>query len=76
MKIDLKPTPILQELIEDLESKLDLTKDVLKGCGTYADEQFVEGLERDIKLLERVLGRVIAQQELIDMRAEQIIGLN
>jgi hypothetical protein len=72
MKIDLKPTPILQELIEDLENKLDLTKDVLKGCGSYADEQFVEGLERDIKLLERVLGRVIAQQELINLKTQSI----
>jgi len=27
-------------------------------------------------LLEAVLGRVIAQQELIDLRAEQVIGLN
>ena len=72
MNIDLKPTPVLQELIEDLESKLDLTKDVLKGCGTYADEQFVEGLERDIKLLERVLGRVIAQQELINLKTQSI----
>ena len=72
MKIDLKPTPILQELIEDLESKLDLTKDVLKGCGTYADEQFVDGIVKDVALLEAVLGRVIAQQELINLKTQSI----
>ena len=72
MKIDLKPTPILQELIEDLESKLDLTKDVLKGCGAYANPHFKKGLEKDIELLEAVLERVIVQQELIDIRMQSV----
>ena len=33
MNIDLKPTPVLQELIADLETTLNATKVVLKGCG-------------------------------------------
>ena len=74
--VNLKPTPVLQELIQDLEGKLNATKAVLADCGEYADPQFVDGIERDVALLEAVLGRVIAQQELIDMRAEQVIGLN
>ena len=74
--INLKPRPVLQELIQDLEGKLNATKISLAGCGAYANYHFKEGLKNDIKLLEAVLGRVIAQQELIDARAEQIIGLN
>ena len=74
--INLKPTPVLQELIQDLEGKLNATKAVLADCGEYADPQFVDGIERDVALLEAVLGRVIAQQELIDIRAKQVIGLN
>jgi len=36
----------------------------------------VRGLQADIKLLDQVIERCYAQQELIDMRAEQLIGLN
>ena len=76
VNINLKPTPVLQELIQDLENKLNATKAVLNDCGEYADPQFVDGIVKDVALLEAVLGRVIAQQELIDLRAEQVIGLN
>jgi len=72
MNIDLKPTPVLQELIQDLERKLNATKAVLADCGEYADPQFVDGIERDIALLEAVLGRVIAQQELIDIKSQSV----
>ena len=72
MKIDLKPTPVLQELIQDLENKLNATKAVLNDCGEYADPQFVDGIVKDVALLEAVLGRVIAQQELIDIRTQSI----
>ena len=72
MKIDLKPTPVLQELIQDLENKLNATKAVLNDCGEYADPQFVDGIAKDIALLEAVLGRVIAQQELIDIKTQSI----
>lgn len=72
MNIDLKPTPVLQELIEDLENKLNATKAVLADCGEYADPQFVDGIERDVALLEAVLGRVVAQQELINIKSQSI----
>ena len=74
--IDLKPRPVLQELIEDLTNKMLNLKQVLAGCGTYANSHFKEGLENDIKLLDEVIERCYAQQELIDLRNEQIIGLN
>tara|TARA_Y100000389_G_scaffold32320_1_gene27455 strand:+ start:495 stop:737 length:243 start_codon:yes stop_codon:yes gene_type:complete len=74
--VDLKPRPVLQELIEDLTNKMLATKSVLADCGEYASPTLVNGLKADIKLLDQVIERVYAQQELIDMRAEQIIGLN
>jgi len=74
--VDLKPRPVLQELIEDLTNKMLATKSVLADCGEYASPTLVNGLKADIKLLDQVIERCYAQQELIDMRAEQIIGLN
>ena len=74
--VDLKPRPVLQELIEDLTNKMLATKSVLADCGEYASPTLVNGLKADIKLLDQVIERVYAQQELIDMRAEQMIGLN
>jgi len=74
--VDLKPRPVLQELIEDLTNKMLATKSVLADCGEYASPTLVNGLKADIKLLDQVIERIYAQQELIDIRAEQIIGLN
>ena len=74
--IDLKPRPVLQELIIDLTNKLNATKIALAGCGAYANPHFKEGLENDIQLLDEVIERCYAQQELINLRSEQIIGLN
>ena len=74
--IDLKPRPVLQELIEDLTNKMLAQKRVLADCGEYADPIMVQGLKADIRLLDQVIERCYAQQELIDIRAEQIIGLN
>jgi hypothetical protein len=76
VKIDLTPLPILEELIEDLTNKYLTQKAVLASCGEYADPHLVQGLESDIKLLDEVLERVYDQQQLINARAEQIIGLN
>ena len=80
VKIDLKPLPVLEELITDLTNKMVNLKQVLAGCyqgdECYADENLVEGLKNDIRMLDSVIERCYAQQELIDMRAEQIIGLN
>ena len=72
IRINLEPTPELQELIEDLETKVKVTKDVLASCGTYANESLAKDLERDVKFLEEVLERVIAQQKLIDLRSQRI----
>jgi hypothetical protein len=76
--VDLKPRPVLQELIEDLTNKMLAQKRVLhmEQNNEHADYLFIEGLKSDIKLLDQVIERCYAQQELIDMRAEQIIGLN
>jgi hypothetical protein len=76
--VDLKPRPVLQELIEDLTNKMLAQKRVLhmEQNNEHADYLFIEGLKSDIRLLDQVIERCYAQQELIDMRAEQIIGLN
>ena len=75
--IDLKPRPVLQELIEDLTNKMLTQKKVLADCEYMgAPNSLIDGLKSDIKLLDQIIERCYAQQELIDMRAEQIIGLN
>ena len=74
--VDLKPRPVLQELIEDLTNKMLAQKQVLADCREYADPALVQGLKADIRLLDQVIERCYAQQELINMRDEQIIGLN
>ena len=76
--IDLKPRPVLQELIEDLTNKMLALKRVLhmEQDNEYVDYIFIDGLKTDIKLLNEVIERCYTQQELIDLRNEQIIGLN
>ena len=74
--VDLKPRPVLQELIQDLTNKMLAQKAVLADCWEYADPILVQGLKADIRLLDQVIERCYAQQELINLRDEQIIGLN
>ena len=76
VKIDLKPLPVLEELISDLTNKMLNLKKVLRDNREYADTDIVDTLESNIQLLDEVIERCYAQQELIDARAEQIIGLN
>ena len=77
VKIDLKPLPVLEELITDLTNKMLAQKAVLADCEHMGSPStLIKGLKSDIKLLDQVIERCYAQQELIDMRAEQIIGLN
>ena len=77
VKIDLQPRPVLQELIEDLTNKMLAQKRVLADLEHMnAGSPLVRGLQSDIKLLDQVIERCYAQQELINMRDEQIIGLN
>ena len=72
MKFEYKPEPVLQELIEDLENKINITKSVLKDC-EYASPSIIDGILKDITLLEMVRDRVIAQQELINMKAQYML---
>ena len=76
VEIDLKPQPVLQELIEDLTNKMLNLKKVLRDNRRYADTDIVDTLESNIQLLDEVIERCYAQQELINLRSEQIIGLN
>ena len=55
VKIDLKPRPVLQELIEDLTNKMLAQKSVLADCGEYPDTTLVQGLKADITLLTQVI---------------------
>ena len=73
VKIDLKPLPVLQELIEDLTNKMLNLKQVLAGCGPYANRELEEGLKNDIKLLDEVIERCYAQQELINMKTQYML---
>ena len=74
--IDLKPIPVLEELISDLTNKMLNLKKVLRDNRRYADTDIVDTLESNIQLLDEVIERCYAQQELINLRSEQIIGLN
>ena len=74
--IDLKPLPVLEELIADLTNKMLNLKKVLRDNRRYADTDIVDTLESNIQLLDEVIERCYAQQELINLRDEQIIGLN
>ena len=74
--IDLKPLPVLEELIADLTNKMLNLKKVLRDNNGSADFEVIDILQSNIKLLDEVIERCYAQQELINARAEQIIGLN
>ena len=75
--IDIQPRPVLQELIEDLTNKMLAQKRVLADLEYMnGGSSLVRGLQADIKLLDQVIERCYAQQELINMRNEQLIGLN
>ena len=73
MHIDLKPAPALQELIDDLETKIcRLTIELAMLEGEVAPRYLVHGIEKQIDVLEEVLKRVEAQQELIDLKQNSI----
>ena len=75
--IDLHRRPILQELIEDLTNKMLAQKRVLDECKLdNLNHYFTERLKSDIRLLDQIIERCYAQQELINSRDEQSIGLN
>ena len=73
MTLDLTPAPVLQELIDDLETKIcNLTVELAMLEGEVAPRYQVYGLEKQIDLLEEVQERVEAQQELIDLKQNSI----
>ena len=78
VEIDLKPQPVLEELIKDLTNKMLNFKKVLQMEHKldYTDFDVCNDLEDKIEFLDQVIERVYAQQELINLRSEQIIGLN
>ena len=72
--IDLKPRPVLQELIEDLTNKMLAQKRVLADLKHMNGNHYlVQGLKSDIKLLDQVilkllhLGQHILQQFNLDI---------
>ena len=73
MHIDLKTAPVLQELISDLETELsNKITELAMIEGEIAPRYIVHGLEKELEMLESVLERVEAQQELIDLKQNSI----
>ena len=72
MKLDLTPAPVLGELIEDLENRLNSKRAELVEVGEYASAETCGQIEYEVDLLESILGRVVAQQELIDLKTNSI----
>ena len=73
MTLDLTPAPVLQELIDDLESKIcKLTVELAMMEGENGPRYLIYGLEKQLDILESVLERVEAQQELMDLKQNSI----
>jgi|TARA_R110000787_G_scaffold276456_1_gene385391 hypothetical protein len=73
MHIDLKTAPVLQELISDLETELsNKITELAMIEGEIAPRYIIHGLEKEIEMIESVLERVEAQQELIDLKQNSI----
>ena len=73
MHIDLKPAPVLQELIDDLETKIcRLTTELAMLEGEVAPRYLVHGIEKQLDILEAVLERVDSQQELMNLKQNSI----
>ena len=73
MTIEFKTIPVLQELIDDLETKIcKLTVELATAHNENAPRYLVYAIEKQIDILESVLERVEAQQELIDLKQNSI----
>ena len=73
MTIDLTPAPVLQELIDDLETKIcRLTTELAMLEGEVAPRYLVHGIEKQLDILEAVLERVDSQQELMNLKQNSI----
>ena len=73
MHIDLKPAPVLQELIDDLETKIcKLTTELAMLHSENGPRYLTYAIEKQLDMLEEVLERVEAQQELMDLKQNSI----
>ena len=73
MTLDLTPAPALQELIDDLESKIcNLTVELAMLHSENGPRYLTYAIEKQLDMLEEVLERVEAQQELIDLKQNSI----
>ena len=73
MHIDLKQAPVLQELIDDLETKIcKLTTELAMAHSENAPRYLTYVIEKQLDVLEEVLERVEAQQELMDLKQNSI----
>ena len=73
MTIDLTPAPVLQELIDDLETKIcRLTTELAISHSENAPRYLTYAIEKQLDMLEEVLERVEAQQELINLKTNSI----
>ena len=73
MTIEFKTIPVLQELIDDLDNQIcKLTVELAMMEGENGPRYLVYAIEKQIDILESVLERVEAQQELIDLKQNSI----
>jgi len=74
LKTNLDHTPVLQELIQDLRNKIKMTETIIKTMGLNNTE-VTSFLEREVEILEELLDRVEAQQQLINLKSH-LVWLN
>ncbi len=73
MTLDLTPAPVLQELIDDLETKIcKLTTELAMLHSENGPRYLTYAIEKQLDMLEEVLERVEAQQELMDLKQNSI----
>ena len=73
MTIDLTPAPVLQELIDDLETKIcKLTTELAISHSENAPRYLTYAIEKQLDILEAVLERVDSQQELMNLKQNSI----
>ena len=73
MTIDLTPAPVLQELIDDLETKIcKLTTELAMAHSENAPRYLTYAIEKQLDILEAVLERVDSQQELMNLKQNSI----
>ena len=73
MTLELTPAPVLQELIDDLETKIcNLSTELAMLHSENGPRYLTYAIEKQLDMLEEVLERVEAQQELLDLKQNSI----